>query len=105
MSDGVVFPQYRNASNPLAHYDSTAEEILQQCEGVYFRPVPLSVLTAPPPAHLGACESLTLSLVNSYSSVKTQLKYPLSVTCSPEHPPREVFSLIVLSRALPLPLL
>lgn len=25
--------QYRNASNPLTHYDTTAEEILQQCEG------------------------------------------------------------------------
>uniref|UniRef100_A0A8C9UV34 Cystathionine beta-synthase n=1 Tax=Spermophilus dauricus TaxID=99837 RepID=A0A8C9UV34_SPEDA len=25
--------QYRNASNPLAHYDATAEEILQQCDG------------------------------------------------------------------------
>uniref|UniRef100_A0A452VNY1 Cystathionine beta-synthase n=1 Tax=Ursus maritimus TaxID=29073 RepID=A0A452VNY1_URSMA len=28
-----ILDQYRNASNPLAHYDSTAEEILQQCEG------------------------------------------------------------------------
>lgn len=27
-------PQYRNAANPLAHYDSTAEEILQQCDGL-----------------------------------------------------------------------
>ena len=27
--------QYRNASNPLAHYDLTAEEILEQCEGTY----------------------------------------------------------------------
>uniref|UniRef100_A0A8C0R3P4 Cystathionine beta-synthase n=1 Tax=Canis lupus dingo TaxID=286419 RepID=A0A8C0R3P4_CANLU len=25
--------RYRNASNPLAHYDTTAEEILQQCDG------------------------------------------------------------------------
>jgi cystathionine beta-synthase len=25
--------QYRNEGNPLAHYDSTAEEILQQCDG------------------------------------------------------------------------
>lgn len=25
--------QYANPSNPLAHYDSTAEEILEQCEG------------------------------------------------------------------------
>ena len=25
--------QYRNPGNPLAHYDTTAEEILNQCEG------------------------------------------------------------------------
>ncbi|KAJ8793600.1 hypothetical protein J1605_003608 [Eschrichtius robustus] len=31
-----ILDQYRNASNPLAHYDITAEEILQQCDGVYF---------------------------------------------------------------------
>ncbi|KAF4086564.1 hypothetical protein AMELA_G00084960 [Ameiurus melas] len=28
-----ILDQYRNASNPLAHYDSTAEEILEQCNG------------------------------------------------------------------------
>ncbi|KAM3934679.1 cystathionine beta-synthase isoform 2-T2 [Leptodactylus fuscus] len=28
-----ILDQYRNASNPLAHYDSTAEEIIQQCDG------------------------------------------------------------------------
>ncbi|KAM4887484.1 cystathionine beta-synthase isoform 2-T2 [Thomomys bottae] len=28
-----ILDQYRNASNPLTHYDSTAEEILQQCDG------------------------------------------------------------------------
>ncbi|XP_030059652.1 cystathionine beta-synthase isoform X2 [Microcaecilia unicolor] len=28
-----ILDQYRSASNPLAHYDSTAEEILQQCDG------------------------------------------------------------------------
>uniref|UniRef100_A0A8I6AE71 Cystathionine beta-synthase n=1 Tax=Rattus norvegicus TaxID=10116 RepID=A0A8I6AE71_RAT len=28
-----ILDQYRNASNPLAHYDDTAEEILQQCDG------------------------------------------------------------------------
>ncbi|XP_052804338.1 cystathionine beta-synthase-like isoform X2 [Mya arenaria] len=27
-----ILDQYRNASNPLAHYDGTAEEILQACE-------------------------------------------------------------------------
>ena len=25
--------QYRNPGNPLAHYDTTAEEILEQCGG------------------------------------------------------------------------
>ncbi|NWV37832.1 CBS synthase, partial [Grantiella picta] len=28
-----LLDQYRNASNPLTHYDTTAEEILQQCDG------------------------------------------------------------------------
>jgi len=28
-----ILDQYRNPGNPLAHYDSTAEEILQQCDG------------------------------------------------------------------------
>ncbi|XP_060090187.1 cystathionine beta-synthase-like [Heteronotia binoei] len=28
-----VLDQYRNPSNPLAHYDTTAEEILEQCDG------------------------------------------------------------------------
>ncbi|XP_060786471.1 cystathionine beta-synthase-like protein isoform X1 [Neoarius graeffei] len=28
-----ILDQYRNASNPLAHYDTTAEEILEQCDG------------------------------------------------------------------------
>lgn len=28
-----ILDQYRNASNPLAHYDNTAEEILEQCDG------------------------------------------------------------------------
>jgi len=27
------FSKYRNPGNPLAHYDTTAEEILQQCDG------------------------------------------------------------------------
>ncbi|KAE8299189.1 Cystathionine beta-synthase [Larimichthys crocea] len=27
-----ILDQYRNASNPLAHYDTTAEEILEQCD-------------------------------------------------------------------------
>lgn len=29
-----ILDQYRNPSNPLAHYDTTAEEILEQCDGV-----------------------------------------------------------------------
>ncbi|NXJ66657.1 CBS synthase, partial [Rostratula benghalensis] len=29
-----ILDQYRNASNPLTHYDTTAEEILQQCDGM-----------------------------------------------------------------------
>lgn len=28
-----ILDQYRNASNPLAHYDGTAEEILEACDG------------------------------------------------------------------------
>merc|ERR1712037_937591 len=31
--NSIIFDQYRNASNPLAHYDTTAEEILEQCDG------------------------------------------------------------------------
>ncbi|NXE10206.1 CBS synthase, partial [Lophotis ruficrista] len=29
-----ILDQYRNASNPLTHYDTTAEELLQQCDGM-----------------------------------------------------------------------
>lgn len=28
-----ILDQYANPSNPLAHYDGTAEEILDQCDG------------------------------------------------------------------------
>lgn len=28
-----ILDQYRNINNPVAHYDSTAEEILEQCDG------------------------------------------------------------------------
>ncbi|XP_033641419.1 cystathionine beta-synthase-like protein [Asterias rubens] len=31
--NSVVLDQYRNAGNPLAHYDTTAQEIWDQCEG------------------------------------------------------------------------
>lgn len=33
METGFVLDQYQNEGNPLAHYDGTAEEILQQCDG------------------------------------------------------------------------
>ncbi|XP_067897418.1 cystathionine beta-synthase a isoform X2 [Heterodontus francisci] len=31
--NSCILDQYRNASNPLVHYDQTAEEIIRQCEG------------------------------------------------------------------------
>lgn len=31
--NSVILDQYRNAGNPLAHYDNTAEEIWSQCNG------------------------------------------------------------------------
>lgn len=31
--DSVILDQYANTGNPLAHYDGTAEEIVQQCDG------------------------------------------------------------------------
>lgn len=31
--NSIILDQYRNEGNPLAHYDSTAEEIIQQCGG------------------------------------------------------------------------
>lgn len=30
--NSIILDQYRNAGNPLAHYDTTAEEILAQCD-------------------------------------------------------------------------
>ncbi len=33
-SEYFITFQYRNASNPLAHYDGTAEEILDACDGM-----------------------------------------------------------------------
>ena len=32
---GCLFLQYRNASNPLAHYDGTAQEIVDACDGMF----------------------------------------------------------------------
>lgn len=32
-----VFLKYRNAGNPLAHYDNTAEEIIAQCDGNFVK--------------------------------------------------------------------
>jgi cystathionine beta-synthase len=31
--NSIILDQYRNMGNPLAHYDNTAEEILNQCDG------------------------------------------------------------------------
>lgn len=39
-----VLDQYRNPSNPLAHYDTTAEEILEQCDGLCLSIPPLCCL-------------------------------------------------------------
>lgn len=36
--DSHILDQYRNPSNPLAHYDTTAEEILEQCDGPSWPP-------------------------------------------------------------------
>jgi cystathionine beta-synthase len=33
IKNSIVLDQYRNAANPLAHYDSTAEEVLKQTDG------------------------------------------------------------------------
>ena len=33
MKDFEIKLQYRNPGNPLAHYDTTAEEIIEQCGG------------------------------------------------------------------------
>lgn len=40
--NAIILDQYRNAGNPLAHYDMTAEEILYQCDGK----IDMVVLTA-----------------------------------------------------------
>lgn len=31
--NSIILDQFTNAANPLAHYDATGEEILQQCDG------------------------------------------------------------------------
>jgi cystathionine beta-synthase len=33
IANSIILDQYRNPGNPLAHYDTTAEEILNQCDG------------------------------------------------------------------------
>jgi len=33
IKNSVILDQYRNAGNPLAHYDGTAEEIIDACDG------------------------------------------------------------------------
>lgn len=32
--NSVILDQYSNPNNPLAHYDGTAEEILEACDGM-----------------------------------------------------------------------
>ena len=34
IANSHILDQYSNPSNPLAHYDGTAEEILEQCDGM-----------------------------------------------------------------------
>ena len=33
ISNSHILDQYKNPSNPLAHYEGTAEEIIKQCNG------------------------------------------------------------------------
>jgi len=33
LPNSIILDQYRNAGNPLAHYDTTAQEIIEQCGG------------------------------------------------------------------------
>lgn len=33
IANSHILDQYENPSNPLAHYDGTAEEIIRQCDG------------------------------------------------------------------------
>ena len=33
LPNSIILDQYRNAGNPLAHYDTTAQEIIDQCGG------------------------------------------------------------------------
>lgn len=33
IKDSIILDQYRNSGNPLAHYDGTAQEILDHCDG------------------------------------------------------------------------
>ncbi|OQV23292.1 Cystathionine beta-synthase [Hypsibius exemplaris] len=42
IANSVILDQYRNIFNPMAHYDATAQEILDQCDGK----VDMVVLTA-----------------------------------------------------------
>jgi len=33
LKNSIILDQYRNPSNPMAHYDGTAEELIYQCDG------------------------------------------------------------------------
>lgn len=69
-------PQYRNAANPLAHYDSTAEEILQQCDGL--------------------CPSLVVCVGGSSSPFEPQAERP-SLSAFPSVPLERFLPSVVLS--------
>lgn len=36
--NAIILDQYRNPGNPVAHYDTTAEEIWKQCDGMSREP-------------------------------------------------------------------
>lgn len=52
--DSHILDQYRNPSNPLAHYDTTAEEILEQCDGPFWPPAPTML------KHTTVCQKVQL---------------------------------------------
>ena len=55
-----LLPQYRNAGNPLAHYDGTAEEILLQCDGEALCISKVTYVTQPTSSNVHSLCKLTL---------------------------------------------